>query len=141
MRVVERTQQGFLLIITAELPNRVLLNQLAVKRVALLETGWAHAFGRTHRFEGVFRICDNKRAVFAAEETGSVKRLQFLFFAQIESLADVNECWHGGIFRSECAGDNRPDVRRGDCLRRGIPGVPLVLMAGVENEPEIPRRI
>src|SRR5207253_10458004 len=78
-----------------------------------------------------------ERAVFAAKKTGGVKGFQFLAFAQVETLADVNEGGDGRIARAKSSGDNRADMRRGDGLRRRIAGVPLVLMARMQNEAEI----
>ena len=79
--------------------------------------------------------------IFAPEEAGGVKCLEFLAFADVEALADVDEGRHGRIARTQRAGDDRTEMRRGDRLRRGIAGVPLILMPRVQDEPEIARRV
>ena len=70
-----------------------------------------------------------------------MERLEFLPFAQVEALPDVDERRHGRLARAQRARDHRPDVRRRDGLRRGVAGVPLVLVPRVQNEPQIARLI
>src|SRR5947209_7906472 len=66
-----------------------------------------------------------------------MERFELFAFAHIETLADINERRHGGIERTQSAGDNRAEMRRSHCLWRRVAGMPLVLMAGVEDEAEV----
>ena len=141
MRVVQRADERLLLVIAAVLADGAFLDEFPVKFVAIFKAVRAHALGRADAFGGLLRIGDEERAVFAAEKTGGVKGLEFLAFAEIETLADVNERGHGGVHRPERAGDDGADVRRGDGLRRRVAGVPLVLMARMQNEAEVARRV
>ena len=50
-----------------------------------------------------------------------------------QSLADVDKCRNRRVLRSANLGDPRPDVRGGHGLRRNVPGVPVVLVTGVED--------
>src|SRR5439155_15562586 len=61
--------------------------------------------------------------------------------AEIEALADVDEGRHSRVQRAERAGDDGADVRRGYGLGRCVSGVPLILMARVKNETEVPGRV
>jgi len=137
MGIVERTEQRFFLVIAAELADRALVNEFAIKGVAVFEARWAHASGRADALSGFFRIGDNEWTVFAAEKACGVEGFEFLTFAEIEALTDIDECGNSGMPRPERSGNHGADMGRGDCLRRGIAGMPLILVAGMKNETEI----
>ena len=67
--------------------------------------------------------------MFTPQEPRRRERLEFLAFAQVEALADVDERRHRRILRPQRARDDRANVRRGHGLRRRVTGVPLILMA------------
>jgi hypothetical protein len=75
--------------------------------------------------------------MFAAEKTGGVEGFEFFAFAKVEALADIDERGNCGISGAERAGDDGANVRRSDGLRRSVTGVPLILVARMENESEI----
>ena len=139
MRVVEGTEQRFLLVIAPELAHRTLREQLLVKLVPVFESGWAHSRRRTNRIGGLFRIRNVERTVFTPQEPRGRERLEFLAFAQVEALADVDERRHCLILRPQRARDDRADVRRRHGLRRRVTCVPLVLVPRMENEPKVAR--
>src|SRR5260370_25219514 len=141
MSIVERAQQGFLLVIAAQLTDGALRDEPFVKVAPALKSGWAHACGRANGFHGFFRIGDDERPVFATQKTCGVKGLQFLPLAQIESLADIDEGGNRGFLWAKCSGYDRADMGRGDGLWRRLACVPLVLMARVHNGPNITRPI
>src|ERR1700722_5024170 len=118
MRIVERVDQRLLLVIAAIFAVGTFLDELAIKLITILKPCGAHAGGRAHTRGGILWIRDDERAVFAAEKTGGVKGLEFLAFAEVEALADIDERGHRRIHRPERAGDEGADVRRGDGLRR-----------------------
>ena len=60
-------------------------------------------------------------------------------FAQVQALADVDERGHGRVARAERAADDRADVRGGDGLWGGVAGVPVILVARVQDEPQVGR--
>src|SRR5438132_4076540 len=137
MRVVQRAQERLLLIIAPEFADRVLPEELLVKLVPVLETRRAHSRRRTHGVGGLFGKGNVERPELAAQETGGREGLEFLAFAQVEALADVDEGRHRLIERAERSGDDRTEVRRGGGLRRGVTGVPLVLVPRVKDESQI----
>src|SRR5262249_26781788 len=122
-------EERFFLVIAAELADWTLVNEPAIKGIALFESRWAHASRRADAFCSFFGVGDNKRTIFAAQKAGGVKGFEFLTFAEIEALADVDECWDSGISGSERSRNDGANVRRGDGLRRSVARVPLVLMA------------
>src|SRR5207249_5091806 len=77
----------------------------------------------------------------AAKETRRRERFELLAFAQVEALADIDECRHRRIERTEGARDDRAEVWRGHGLRRRITGVPLVLVPRVKNETQVARSV
>src|SRR5438093_4680808 len=141
MRVVERTEQRLLLIIAAELADRTLGEQFPVEYVPVFETGRTHSRRRADCVGRLFGIGNVEWAELAAQETCGGERFEFLTFAQVEALADVDERRHRRVLRSQSSRDDCPDMRRGHGLRRRITGVPLVLMAGVKNEPKVARGV
>src|SRR5207237_4435822 len=120
MRIVQRAQKRIFLVIASKFADPGLGNELAIKLIPLLETRWAHARGRADAFHGFLGICDNERAIFAAQKTRGMKRFQFFAFAQIEALADVDERGDGRILWPESASDDRADMGRSDGLRRRV---------------------
>ena len=54
-------------------------------------------------------------------------------FDLAQPLADVDKGRNGRVPRAEHLGDPRPEVRCGDRLGRDVAGVPVVLVAGVED--------
>ena len=66
-----------------------------------------------------------------------MERLEFLALSDVEPLTDVDERWHGRVARAKRARNHRTDVRGGDGLRRRVAGVPLLLVARMQNEPEV----
>jgi hypothetical protein len=59
--------------------------------------------------------------------------------ADLEVLADRNKRRHSGILRTERSRNHRSDVRHCHRLRRNVAGVPVILVARVENVSEIGR--
>ena len=134
MRVIDRAQKRLALIIAAVQHDRALGHELAQEFVAVLEARGRHASGRPHGVGSLFGKRDDERPVFTAEKAGGVKRLQFLSLADIEPLADVYEGRHRWVERTERAGDDRAEMRSGHGLRRRVAGMPLILMARVQNK-------
>src|SRR6185369_14491666 len=141
MRIVQRAQEGFLLVIAAVFADGTVGEQLLIKLVAIFKTRRGHATGRPHRFRRAVRERNVKWPVFAPEETGGRESLQLFALAVIESLANVNERRDGRIQRTERARNDRAKMRRSDRLWRCVAGVPLVLMAGVQNKTEVTRGV
>src|ERR1043166_2611147 len=77
MGVVHGPQQGFLLIIAAQLAEGTLCEELLVKFLPVLETRWTHAFRRLNAFACVLRVGDNERTIFASQKACGMKGLQF----------------------------------------------------------------
>ena len=127
VRVVERAQERFLLIVATGKADRALANEFFERLVAVGKARLAHAGRRPNGVQRVIRIGDVERPVLAAKEAGRVERLKFLALANIEPLADVDERRHRRVARPKRAGDHRADVRGGDRLRRRVAGVPLGL--------------
>ena len=84
------------------------------------------------------RIRNIERTILAAEEASRRKSLDLLAFADVETLADVDEGRHRWIQRAQCACDHRAQVRAGDRLRRRVPGMPMKLVPRMEDEAQIP---
>src|SRR5947207_14073819 len=57
--------------------------------------------------------------------------------ADFEILSNIDEGRDGGIARTERARDNRADVRHGHSLGRGIASMPVILMAGMQDESKV----
>ena len=66
-----------------------------------------------------------------------MKGLEFLSFADIEALSHIDKGGKGRIQGTESAANNGANVGCGNRLRRCITRVPLVLMASVQDKPEI----
>ena len=67
-----------------------------------------------------------------------MKRLQpVALAADLHVLSDIDESRHIGILWPQRSRDHRADVRNRHRLRRRVPGVPLELVPGVQNEPQI----
>src|SRR5580765_4935147 len=97
MRVVQRPQQGFLLIIAARLSDGTLRQEFFVKLVPILKSRRTHPCRRPDSRRGLLRERDVERPVFAAQKTRSGERLEFLALAEVEPLPDVDEGGHRGI--------------------------------------------
>src|SRR5262249_54560253 len=113
------------------------LERLDEELVALLEALLRHALRWLHRQDRLRRLRDEERAVSAAEEARGLERLDLESLAAGGALADVDERRYVRVFRPEGAGDDGAQVRRGDGLRRHVTGVPVVLVARVEDEAEV----
>ncbi len=110
----------------------------AIRLLAAGEPLAAHSLGRAYRGDGVERVGEVERTIFAAEEAGGGEGLQLLDFAvPFEPLADVDERRDRRVLRPADLGDPRADVRRGHGLRRDVPGVPVVLVPRVEDVPQV----
>ena len=125
------------MIVAARKADRALVDQILKRLVAVGEARLAHALRRPNGVQRVIRVGDVEWPMLTAEETGGVERLEFLAFADVESLADVDERWHRGVSRAKRAGDHRADMWGGHGKRRRVAGVPMVLVARVENEAEV----
>ena len=68
--------------------------ELPVELLAVLKTRRAHPLRRANGLHRLGGLGNQKRAELAAEESAGVKRLELFSFAQIETLADVDECRH-----------------------------------------------
>src|SRR5436190_19361143 len=121
--------------------DRTFCYKLPLKGDPPREAGRAHACRRTDSFDRFFRVGDQKRTVFTAQETGCMESFEFLAFTQIKPLPNINESRHGRILWTQCPRDDRANMRRGRCLRRCISSVPLVLMSRMQNETEITGRV
>jgi hypothetical protein len=84
---------------------------------------------------------DVEGAILAAQEPGGREGLQFLAFTDIEALADVDESRHGRIDRAKSPRNDRAEMGRGNSLRRRIPGMPLILVARVQNKSKVTSRV
>ena len=136
--VVEAAQHGLLLVVAHEIALRALIDELAEEAVAIGEARGVHALRRLHRCRGFFGEGQVHGAELAAEEAGGGEGFQFLALADaFEALADVDEGGHDRIARAEHLGHPRAKVRRGDGLRRDVAGVPMVLVAAVQDASEI----
>src|ERR1035438_3288330 len=91
MRVVERAQEGILLVIAAKLADRVLRQQLAIEGFAPLESGGAHSCRRADAFQRVLGVRDDERPMLRTEKARGVESLQFFALAQIEPLPRSEE--------------------------------------------------
>src|SRR5437867_12879415 len=111
MSVVHRAQQRLALIITAMAHHGTCGQEFAKKLIAVLETGRGHAAGWTHAVGRLVRERDVERSIFAAEKPSGGESLQFLAFAVVEALADIDECGHGRIEWSERARDDGAQMR------------------------------
>src|SRR5688572_13225473 len=100
MSIVERTQQRFFLVIATVFTDRTRGEDFFVKLVPILEAPRRHATRRTNRVRGLLRERNVERAVFAAQKTGGGERLEFLAFAVVEALADIDEGRHRRIERA-----------------------------------------
>src|SRR6185503_9101082 len=121
--------------------DRACSEQLPIKLVAILEASRRHASRRADAVRGLVRVRDVERPMFTAEKACGRERLDFLAFADVEALADVDEGGHCGIQWPQRARDDRPKVRAGDGLRRLIARVPVELMPRVKDEAQVACRV
>ena len=109
----------------------VLANRLSAderSRVLVLEAGRRHPAGRADAIGRILGEGDVERAVLAAEEAGGGEGFQLLAFAEIETLADIDERRNRRIARPERFSNECPEMRRGHALWRHIASVPVELM-------------
>ena len=114
------------------------LHELLELRVAGCEPARIHALWRPHGQRRLLGIGQVHRPVFAAEEAGRGEGLDLLVLADaFQSLTDVDECWHHRIPRSQRAAHPGADVRAGHGLRRYVTGMPVILVAGMQDRAEV----
>ncbi len=141
MRVIVRAQQRLALVRAPVLAYGARLEQPLVEAVPILEAAGRHAGGGPHAIRRVLGERDAEGSMLAAEEPRRRECLQLLTLAEVEALPDVDERGHGRVARAKRTGDNGADVGSRNRLRGRVAGVPLVLMARVEDEAEIARGI
>ena len=131
VRVVERAQQRLSLVVAPGLGDGAVGDQPLVELGPALEPAGRHPMRWADGFNGLIGEGQVEGAELSAQKARRRECFQFLAFAQIEALPDVDEGRDGGVFGAECPGDDRAEVRRGDGLGRSVAGVPLVLVAGM----------
>ena len=136
--VFQAPQHRLLVVVARELPSGVRGDELLEVLVAIGKPARLHPLRRPdgkRRFLGEGEI---HRAELAPEEAGGGEGLDLFVLADpLEPLTDVDKCRHGGIARPEDACHPGADVGAGDRLRRDVAGVPVILMARVEDAAEI----
>ena len=137
VRILQRPSQRFLLIVAAELSDRAGIGDLLIRFEPRLKPFHAHPLRRADGVHRLFGIRQQKRSEFAPQKSGRVKRLQLFAFARVKSLPNINERRHRRIAGAERPSNHGPDVRRGDCLRRSVAGVPVILMSRMQHESQI----
>ena len=76
--------------------------------------------------------------MFSTKKTGRVEGLQAIALAaDLHVLADVDEGGDVGVLGPKGSTDERPHMRHRNTLRRLIAGMPMILMARVQNEAEV----
>ena len=134
MGVVERAQQRFLLVPTAQLTHRGCLHQPTIETVPVLKAGRAHSLRRRHHILGGVGERHVERTELTAQETSRSEGLEFLAFADIQTLTNIDEGRHCGVLGPQCARHHGSDMRAGHRLRRGVSRVPVELMPRMEDE-------
>ena len=120
--------------------DRLLRQQPLEQLAAAPEPLVAQLLRRPHGGRGVLRIDDQERTVIGAQESGGVERLERRDLARaFDRLPDRDERRHVRVLRPERPRDDRADVRHRHRLRRDVARVPVVLMARVQDEPEVRR--
>ena len=136
--VIHRAQHRLMLVVAEQVAAGHCVDEPAELAVAVNETTGIHTLGRTHGGGGFLRERQVHRTIFAAEETSGGEGLQLLAFADaFEALADVDKGRHHRIARTEHAGHPGADMRAGDGLRRHVTGVPMELVARVQDAAEV----
>ena len=93
-----------------------------------------HSLGRLDRFDGLFGVGQIHRSKFRTEESSGGESLKFLFFSDsFKSLADIDEGRNDLVLWTEHFGHPCTQMWGGHGDRRNITGMPVVLVAGVEN--------
>jgi hypothetical protein len=130
MSVLQAAEHRLLVVVTRKLAIRRVGHQPLEVLVAAREATWLHPLRRADGHGRLLGIRQVHGAELAAEETRGRKRLDLLVLTDaFEPLPDVHECRHHGIPGPEHAADPGTDVGAGDCLRRHVAGVPVVLVA------------
>ena len=135
--VVHRSHERFLLEVGPMAADGTRRGELLVFLVPVFESARRHSLGGLDACPGLARMRDHERPIFAPEEARLMERLEFLAFPDSHALADVDESRDVRVVRPERPRDDRPHVRGGHGERRDVTGVPVILMARVENEPEV----
>ena len=134
MSPFHRSQQRLLLKTAAMLQYRIVGLQFPVSFVAAMEAGFGEPGRRADARSGIVRVVNQKRSIFRAKKTGSVECLHGVALrAQFQILADVEERRNVRMPGPERACEKRAHVRHQQRLRRGVSGVPVILMLGVQN--------
>ena len=106
--------------------------------VAIRKAPRLHPFRRLYRAHGILRIRKIHWPKFRAKKTTRGKSLEFFFFANsFESLPDVNERRDDRILWTQHLAHPSPNVRSSHRERRNISGMPMILMTGMQNVPEV----
>ena len=135
---VQRAEHRLLLVVGNQIAVGIAIDEIFEERATVGETSGIHALGRAHGELGFAGEGEIHRPELRTEESAGGEGFEFLAFAvAFEPLADVDKGRHDGIARAEHLRHPRADVWRGDGLRRHVAGVPVVLMAGMQNRPEI----
>ena len=140
--LVQIAEQRLLLIGRALLKNRALGHQAAVGAVAARGAGPVHTLGRPHGPGGGSRIRDQHGAVLGAQEPGRVEGLERVALrTDLHVLPDVHEGGHVRTPGTQRASHHRPQVGSRHREGRRITGVPVILVAGVEDEPQVSQTV
>ena len=138
MGILQAPQHRLLVVVARELPARIRCHQLLEVLVAIGKPARLHPLRRSDGERRLLREGEIHRPELAPEEAGGGEGLDLLVLADpFQTLADVDKRRHGGIARPEDARHPGADVRAGDRLRRHVAGVPVILMARVEDAPQV----
>ena len=126
------------MVVARELTSWVRGDELLEVLVAIGKPARLHPLRRPDGERRLLGEGEIHRAELASEEAGGGEGLDLFVFADpFQTLADVDKRRHGGIARSEDACHPGADVGAGDRLRRDVAGVPVILMARVEDAPQV----
>ena len=101
-----------------------------------------HAGRGTHRRDGGGRVGNAERAEFRAKHATGLKRFQFLGFAvAFIALTNVDVSGNRRVLGAERFADPCAEMRRGDAHGGFIAGMPVVLMARVQNRAQVGRHV
>ena len=138
MGVFQAPQHRLLVVVARELAARCRGDELLEVLVAIGKPARFHPLRRPDGERRLLGEGEIHRAKLAPEEAGRGEGLDLLVLADpFQTLADVDKRRHGGIARPEDARHPGADVRAGDRLRRHVAGVPVILMARVEDAPQV----
>ena len=135
---IERAHDRLALERASVLVDRLLRQQFLEQLAAALETRIPQLLGWAYCRRRILRVDDQERSVIGPEESRGMKRLQRRDLSRaFNRLSDGDKRRHVGTFRPQRARDHRPDVRHRHRLRRNVAGMPVILMARVQDEPKI----